>query len=106
MPNIVFVDASGTRREAQCASGRTLMQAALDNAIPGILGDCGGACSCATCHVYIDEPWASRLPAKLPTERFMLEAVPEERPSSRLGCQIKLHDALDGMQVELPSEQG
>ena len=105
MPTIVFVDHLGNRHIAHGQEGRSVMQVALDNAVPGILGDCGGACSCATCHVYIGEPWAAALPEKLPTETFMLEAVPDERPHSRLGCQIKLRVELDGMVVELPEEQ-
>jgi 2Fe-2S ferredoxin len=81
------------------------MQIALDNAVPGILGDCGGACSCATCHAYVDARWTEKLPAVSETEAFMLEGVPEPRANSRLCCQIKMQAALDGIVVQLPEVQ-
>lgn len=105
MPKIVFIDHLGTNYVTEAPVGRSLMQVALDNAVPGILGDCGGACSCATCHAYIDQPWAAQLPAKSDTETFMLEAVLDERPTSRLCCQIRVQPELDGMVVVVPAEQ-
>lgn len=105
MPKIIFVDHLGNRYETKAQVGRNLMQVALDNAVPGILGDCGGACSCATCHVYVDPAWSAHLPDKSPTETFMLEAVLDERPTSRLCCQIKVKPELDGLCVELPVDQ-
>jgi len=78
---------------------------ALDNAVPGILGDCGGSCSCATCHAYVDAHWADKLPAISETETFMLEGVPDPRENSRLCCQIKMQVALDGIVVQLPEVQ-
>ncbi|MBL0943743.1 MAG: 2Fe-2S iron-sulfur cluster binding domain-containing protein [Hydrogenophaga sp.] len=105
MPKIVFIDHLGTRYETEAPVGRNLMQVALDHGVPGILGDCGGACSCATCHGYIGEPWAAQLPERSATEVFMLEAVVDERPDSRLCCQIKVRPELEGLVVRLPAEQ-
>lgn len=105
MAKIVFVDHLGKHYVTEAAVGRSLMQVALDHAVPGILGDCGGACSCATCHAYIDLSWADQLPPKSETETFMLEAALDERPTSRLCCQIKVQTELDGLVVELPAEQ-
>jgi ferredoxin, 2Fe-2S len=105
MPTITFMDHQGTAYPTQAPVGRNLMQVALDHAVPGILGDCGGACSCATCHAYIESPWADLLPAKSDTEVFMLEAALDERPSSRLCCQIKVTAELDGMVITVPAEQ-
>jgi 2Fe-2S ferredoxin len=81
------------------------MQVALDHSVPGILGDCGGSCSCATCHGYVDDRWAAELPAKSETEVFMLEGVPDLRANSRLCCQIRMKSELEGIVVHLPEEQ-
>jgi ferredoxin, 2Fe-2S len=105
MPKIVFIDHLGTQSTVEAPIGRSVMQVALDHSVAGILGDCGGACSCATCHVYVDQPWADLLPAKSETEVFMLEAVLEPQPNSRLACQIKVKQELDGIVVTLPKEQ-
>ena len=105
MPQVLFVDAQGQQYRVDAPSGRNLMQVALDHAVPGISGDCGGACSCATCHAYIDSPWAEKLPAPSETEIFMLEAAWEPRANSRLCCQIKAGPETDGIVVHLPAEQ-
>ena len=105
MPTVTYVEPDGTEHQVEAPVGRSLMQIALDNGIPGILGDCGGSCSCATCHGYVHSQWADKLPPLSETESFMLEGVPEPRPGSRLCCQIKLTTELDGMFVELPAEQ-
>jgi ferredoxin, 2Fe-2S len=105
MLKIVFINHLGIRYTTESPVGRTLMQLALDNAVPGILGDCGGACSCATCHAYIAQPWFDALPPKSATEVFMLEAALDERPNSRLCCQIKVTPELDGMIVTVPKDQ-
>ena len=81
------------------------MQAAVDNFIEGIDADCGGACACATCHVYIDEDWVQKLPEKESTEAAMLELVPEYNDNSRLACQITLGPDTDGIKVNLPDSQ-
>lgn len=105
MPKVVFTAPNGTIHEVEVAEGRNLMQAALDNAVPGILGDCGGVCSCATCHGYIDEEYLAKLPPCGETETYMLEAVLELRANSRLCCQIPMRAELDGIRIQLPDEQ-
>ena len=105
MPTVVFIDPAGRTHNVQAPIGRTLMQVALDNGVPGILGDCGGACSCATCHGYVDEAHAALLPPRSETEVFMLEGVPDLRPTSRLCCQLRVTEALEGITVQLPDEQ-
>jgi 2Fe-2S ferredoxin len=105
MPAVIYIEHNGETTCAEAPVGRNLMQVALDNSVAGILGDCGGSCSCATCHGYIDEAWASKLPPISETEAFMLEAVSEPRPTSRLCCQIRMGPELDGIVVNLPSEQ-
>ena len=105
MPQVTFIDPDGTEHVVQAPVGRTLMQAAVANGVTGILGDCGGSCSCATCHGYVDPRWAGQLPKISETEADMLDGVPVRRENSRLCCQIPLSDALDGIVVQLPDEQ-
>lgn len=105
MPTVTYVENDGTVHEIEAVADRTLMQLAVDHAVPGILGDCGGSCSCATCHGYIDAPWSDKLAPVSETEAFMLEGVPEPRATSRLCCQIKMRAELDGIVVHLPAEQ-
>lgn len=103
MPKIVFVSADGTRTEVNVDAGLSVMEAAVLNDVPAIIGLCGGLCSCATCHCYPDAKAA--LPLVLDGEEQMLERVYDRRPESRLGCQIQISDALDGLVVHLPSHQ-
>lgn len=105
MPTVTYIENDGTTYRVEAALDRTLMQIALDHSVPGILGDCGGSCSCATCHGYIDADWAARLPPVSETESFMLEGVPAPRATSRLCCQIKMRAEFDGIVVRLPEEQ-
>lgn len=105
MPTVVFIDHTGATHSVEAPLNRSLMQAALDNAVPGILGDCGGSCSCATCHGYVAQPWSAQLPARSETEVFMLEGVPDLRDNSRLCCQIRMTPELDGITIHLPEEQ-
>ncbi len=105
MPTVVFIDPQGTEHPVEAPAGRNLMQIAVDNGVPGILGDCGGVCSCATCHGYVDEAFLARLPARTETETFMLEGVPDLRANSRLCCQLRLQPELSGIRVQLPDEQ-
>jgi ferredoxin, 2Fe-2S len=105
MPTAVFIDHTGATHEVEAPLNKNLMQVALDNGVEGILGDCGGSCSCATCHAYIDERWSAQLPPKSETEVFMLEGVPELRDNSRLCCQVRMTPALDGVVVYPPKEQ-
>lgn len=105
MPTVYFIDPQGTEHAVEAPLGRSLMQVAIDKGVPGILGDCGGACSCATCHGYVDEAFLAQLPAQTETEVFMLEGVPDLRANSRLCCQIKMQEQLAGLRVQLPDEQ-
>ncbi len=105
MPIAVFIDPEGQRHTLQVAEGRSLMQAATDNAVPGILGDCGGVCSCATCHGYVDAESLDKLPPRAETEAYMLEGVPDLRDNSRLCCQIRMSAALNGICIQVPDEQ-
>ena len=105
MPSITFIEFSGEEHVLEAEDGQSLMQLAVDNMVPGIGGECGGACSCATCHGYIDESQLALLPAKLKDEVYMLEGALEVRENSRLCCQIKFREALDGLKVSLPESQ-
>ena len=105
MATVTFVHSDGSTHRVQAPLDRTLMQLALDHSVPGILGDCGGACSCATCHAYVDPPWFDRLPPMGESERFMLEAALDPRANSRLCCQIKMCAELDGIVIRLPVDQ-
>jgi 2Fe-2S ferredoxin len=106
MPNITFVEPSGARRTVEAQLGSTVMEVALRNSIPGIDAECGGACSCATCHVYVDDAWTEAVGRPAPMEEDMLDFAFEVRPTSRLSCQIKITAALDGLVVETPERQG
>ena len=105
MVKVNFVDHAGKRYEVEAPEGKSLMQVALDNSVPGILGDCGGCCSCATCHGYIDPPWIDTLPPRSETEVFMLEGIDSLRDNSRLCCQIRTQPDIDGIVVHLPEDQ-
>lgn len=104
MPVVVFVLPGGAEHSVEAAVGETVMDAALDNGIPGIRAQCGGACTCSTCHVHVEAPWLARLPAPIPDERDLLAYLPERTASSRLSCQIELTDALSGIRVHVPPE--
>ena len=105
MPKVTFISFTGGVYEVDAPLGTTLMRAATDNRIPGIDGDCGGNCACATCHIYVDPAWSERLAARSATEEDMLNCVAELRDSSRLACQITLTDGLNGLVVRLPEAQ-
>ena len=104
-PRITVVTFDGTRYEIQPAVGVSLMQAILDNGIPGIDADCGGECSCATCHVILPDDWYDRLGEPSSDEEAMLGMNPEITPTSRLSCQIPIALELNGLCVELPEFQ-
>ena len=95
----------GISLEIEVANGLTVMEGAVQNNIPGIDADCGGSCACATCHIYVDEKWFSKLPNKESAEEDMLDMAFEPKKFSRLGCQITVTDKLDGMVVKMPSKQ-
>ncbi len=105
MPKVTFIAHDGRRFEVQADAGLSLMRAAVDNNVPGIDGDCGGQCACATCHVFVDAPWAAHTGARTQQENDMLNFAAELRDSSRLACQITLTDALDGIEVTMPEGQ-
>ncbi|HMN51408.1 MAG TPA: 2Fe-2S iron-sulfur cluster-binding protein [Xanthobacteraceae bacterium] len=106
MPTITFIEQAGTRRTVDAETGSTVMEAAIRNGIPGIEAECGGACSCATCHVYVDEAWSEKVGKPSPMEEDMLDFAFDVRPTSRLSCQIKVTDELDGLVVNTPEQQG
>ncbi len=105
MPVVVYVQADGRRDQVVVPVGDTVMDGALDNGVAGILGQCGGGCTCSTCHCFVLPDWASRLPAPHPDELDLLEYLPTRSDASRLACQIKITEDLDGLTVTLPSEQ-
>jgi 2Fe-2S ferredoxin len=106
MPKITFIRFDGERRVIEPRGGQSLMQAAVDQSVDGIEAVCGGACSCATCHVYVDEGWLDKLEPPASLELDMLSAADAVRPNSRLSCQIKITDQLDGLVVQTPEKQG
>jgi len=99
MPRITFVTADGTRHEVDVEKGYSVMEAAINHNIRGIVAECGGACACATCHGYIDAAWLDKLPAMDDMEDSMLDAAFERQANSRLTCQIEVNDELDGLVV-------
>lgn len=105
MPSITFIDHQGSKTTVKADSGSTVMQAATDNMIEGILAECGGACACATCHCYIDETWADKVGSADSSEAEMLEHTFEPKSTSRLSCQVTVTDDMDGLVVHLPAEQ-
>jgi 2Fe-2S ferredoxin len=106
MPKVIFKTPEGDSKEVSVLAGTTVMAAALQNGIDGIVAECGGVCMCSTCHVFVDEIFFNRLPPAQDTEEAVLEISAEERQAtSRLSCQIKLTDDLDGLIVRLPSRQ-
>lgn len=105
MPRVTFVAHDGGRQEIEAEEGCSLMAAAVGNNVSGILADCGGACSCATCHVYVPTEWLSRLPPRKQDEASLLEFAIDVRDNSRLSCQILVTAELDGLSVELPRSQ-
>ncbi len=106
MAKITYIEFNGTPHEVEVANGLSVMEGARDHNIPGIEAACGGACSCSTCHVYVDAAWVERLPPKDEMEEDMLEFAFEPDPTtSRLTCQLKVTDELDGLIVRMPEEQ-
>jgi 2Fe-2S ferredoxin len=106
MAKITYIEHSGKAHEIEVPRGLTVMEGARDNSVPGIEADCGGACACSTCHVYVADDWVDRLPPKQAMEEDMLEFAYEPDPRrSRLTCQLKVTDALDGLVVTMPERQ-
>jgi 2Fe-2S ferredoxin len=105
MTKIIYVEFSGNERVLDIAPGTSVMQGAVTNGVRGIIGDCGGACSCATCHVYVDSQWVDKVGDKTAAEISLLEEVCDVEANSRLSCQIKITDALEGLVVRVPAKQ-
>ena len=105
MPKITYIDNDGTARTVEAELGATVMETAINNDIPGILATCGGSCSCATCHVYVEDSWFEQLPAPALEESDMLDTAHDLKDNSRLSCQIKVTEELDGLTVTTPPRQ-
>ena len=105
MATISYIAFDGTRFDVDAQNGTTVMENAIRNAVPGIEAECGGACACATCHVYVDDAWREVVGGPSPMEEDMLDFGYDVRPNSRLSCQIKVSDALDGLLVTVPERQ-
>jgi 2Fe-2S ferredoxin len=106
MARITYIGNDGTTYEVDAVDGSTVMENAIRNDVPGIVAECGGACACATCHVYVDEAWMEIVGRPAPMEEDMLDFAADVRPSSRLSCQIRVRDELDGLVVRVPERQG
>jgi 2Fe-2S ferredoxin len=105
VPKITYIDTEGTARTVEAKVGATVMETAVDNDIPGILATCGGSCSCATCHVYVDDGWAAKLPPPALEESDMLDTAHDLKDTSRLSCQLVVSEELDGLIVTTPPRQ-
>ena len=105
MAKITYIEHDGTEHTVDVKTGLSVMEGAINHNIPGIDADCGGACACATCHVYVDEAWASKTGEKSAMEESMLDFAENVEPSSRLSCQIKVTDELEGLTVRMPESQ-
>jgi 2Fe-2S ferredoxin len=105
MPKITYIEHNGKEHAVEVPNELSLMEGAVQNNIPGIDADCGGACACATCHVYLDEKWFNKIKKKDDAEQDMLDMAFEPKQFSRLACQITITDDLDGLVVKMPSKQ-
>ena len=105
MPKIKYIEQNGNAREVEVPTGWSVMEGAVKNLVPGIDADCGGACACATCHVYVDAAWLAKLPPKSDMEETMLDFAQDVEANSRLSCQIKVTPELDGLTVTTPKTQ-
>ncbi|MET0168824.1 MAG: 2Fe-2S iron-sulfur cluster-binding protein [Aliihoeflea sp.] len=106
MTKLTFVAFDGTRFDVEADNGSTVMENAIKAGVPGIEAECGGACACATCHVYVDEEWSAKVGTPQVMEEDMLDFAYDVRPTSRLSCQIRVSDELDGLSVHVPERQG
>ena len=105
MPLINYVESNGTTHSVQVETGTSVMQGAIDNGIEGIVAECGGSCTCATCHCYVDDAWYDRLREPQEMEKDMLVCAHDAKPTSRLSCQIRVTEDLDGLVVHVPASQ-
>jgi ferredoxin, 2Fe-2S len=105
MAKITYIEHDGTEHAVEVKTGLSVMEGAVKNNIPGIDADCGGACACATCHVYVDPGWLDKTGERSAMEESMLDFAEGVEENSRLSCQIKVSDALDGLVVTMPESQ-
>lgn len=105
MPSVKFISHEGQETTIEAAEGLSVMEVAVRNRVSGIEGDCGGACACSTCHVYVDEMWREKVGQASEMEEDMLDFAFDVREGSRLSCQIKVNNELDGVIIHLPSRQ-
>lgn len=105
MPKVTFIEHNGREHSVEAEVGETLMEAAIKHAVPGIVAECGGACSCATCHVYVEETWREAAGEPSEMEEDMLDFAFDVRATSRLSCQVRISPALDGLIVRIPEHQ-
>ncbi|MCJ9427969.1 2Fe-2S iron-sulfur cluster-binding protein [Kordiimonas marina] len=105
MTKITYIHADGTEQTVDAEDGESVMEAAMQNDIEGILAECGGACACATCHVYVDEAFMDKVGTPSDMEESMLEFNDYRQDNSRLSCQIKVSPALEGLKVVIPESQ-
>ena len=105
MPKITFIQPDGSQQVVEGEVGMTVMETAKKHQVEGIEAECGGACACATCHVYVDEAWREKVGPPSEMEEDMLDFAFDVRPSSRLSCQIKVTEALDGLVLKVPEKQ-
>jgi 2Fe-2S ferredoxin len=105
MATITYIEHNGTTHRIEVENGLSVMEGAVNNNVPGIDADCGGSCACATCHVFVDEAWLPKLEPQDTQEKSMLGFAAGTQPNSRLACQIKVSDALNGLVVRMPEAQ-
>jgi ferredoxin, 2Fe-2S len=103
MSKVTYIQSGGQHHVVEVQPGLSVMEGAVQNGVPGIPATCGGSCACATCHIYVDEVWRSRVGPRNELEESMLEMADDVQPNSRLGCQIKLTEELDGLVVRIPN---
>ncbi|MEZ5740626.1 MAG: 2Fe-2S iron-sulfur cluster-binding protein [Burkholderiaceae bacterium] len=105
MPKVTYIEHDGQAHEIDVPEGLSLMRGAVDNEVPGIDGDCGGQCACATCHVYVDPAWLAKTGERTEMEVSMLDFAAATQDNSRLACQINMSGALDGIVLRMPEGQ-
>lgn len=106
MPKVIYIESTGLRHEVDAENGATVMETAIRNGVSGIVAECGGACTCATCHIYVEEAWREVAGEPSSEERDMLDFAHDVKTNSRLSCQIKISDDFEGFTVHLPDQQG
>ena len=106
MAKVTYIEFGGAEHEVEVQAGQSMMEGAIGALVPGIVADCGGACACATCHVYVDPAWSERVGAPSVVEENMLDVVMDRAPTSRLACQIRMREGFDGLVLRLPASQG